>query len=254
MPNPLVLMYHAFGARSAIEDPHNLFVPADAFEQQLTNLLDRGYRPLDEQQFLAGLERRNWPARSFLVTVDDGYLSTVEIAAPILGRLRVPAVVFVLPGMLGATSRWMPEMPDEPLLDRKGIEALLDHGIGIGLHGHDHSSLVAQSESELRRQTVHARRQLTEIIGREPDLFAYPFGDHDAAARQAVADAGFRAAFAIYAADGPYAFPRVDINSLDTPRTFRLKSSRTYPQAKAILDRAPALRRTAHTLLGMARR
>jgi peptidoglycan/xylan/chitin deacetylase (PgdA/CDA1 family) len=254
MSNPLVLMYHAFGRRTEQEDPHNLFVRAEAFEAQLAALLRRGGRPLDEVAFLDGLERGSWPARSFLVTVDDGYVSTLEVAAPILARLEVPATVFVLPGMLGATSRWMPRMPDEPLLDGEGVRDLQRQGIGIGLHGLDHLSLAARSASELHQQVVGARRSLADLIGREPTLFAYPYGEHDPAVRQAVAEAGFRAAFAIYSAGGRYAFPRVDVNSLDTPRTFRLKTSGLFPLAKAALDRTPALRRATHSLLGKARR
>jgi peptidoglycan/xylan/chitin deacetylase (PgdA/CDA1 family) len=254
MSIPLVLMYHAFGVRSQQEDPHNLFVPGDAFENQLRALLRRGCRPLDDLSFLKGLESGGWPPRSFLVTVDDGYVSTLDVAAPILGRLGIPAIVFVLPGMLGARSQWMSDMPDERLLDGDGIRALEHRGISIGLHGCDHHSLVAATPAELRRQTVDARQALTALIGREPALFAYPYGEHDAAARRSVAEAGFRAAFAIYSGGGRYAFPRIDINSLETSRTFRLKSSRLYPRAKAALDRAPALRRTAHALLGKARR
>lgn len=247
-------MYHAFGRRTGPADPHNLFVTGEAFEAQLTALLRRGHRPLDEAGFVAGLERGSWPGRSFFVTVDDGYVSTVDVAAPVLSRLGVPATVFVLPGMLGATSAWMADMPHEPLLDAEGIYGLRRHGIGVGLHGLDHRSLPGLPEPELHRQIVQARDLLAGILGDEPALFAYPYGDHDRAAREAVADAGFRAAFAIYAGADRFAFPRVDVNSLDTPRTFRLKSSHLFPLAKTVLDRAPGLRRATHSLVGRARR
>jgi peptidoglycan/xylan/chitin deacetylase (PgdA/CDA1 family) len=254
MSNPLVLMYHGFGNRPGQDDPHNLFVPEHALEQQLRSLLRRGFRPLDEPAFLAGLEKGRWPRRSFLVTIDDGYVSTLGIAAPILGRLGVPAVLFALPGMLGGTSAWMPEMPHEPLLDGDGLRALPDQGVSIGLHGLDHRSMAGLDDAELHRQTVLARNSLAEITGSEPDLFAYPFGHHDDAARSAVSAAGLRAAFAIYDSRGRFAFSRVDVNALDTPRTFALKTSGSYPRLKAALDRAPAVRRLGHSLLGKARR
>jgi hypothetical protein len=225
VPAPLVLMYHGFGGRSSTQDPQNLFVPADAFEQQMRSLLQRGRTPLDEAAFLEGLRRgRRWPAGAFLVTIDDGY------------------------------SRWMPEMPDEPLLDQHGLRELPDRGVTVGLHGLDHLSLAGRSTDELRRQTVEARQRLTELTGRRPETFAYPFGDHDAAARAAVAEAGFDAAFAIYAGNDALAFPRVDVNALDTPRTFRLKTSRVFPRVKAAVDRTPAVRRLAHSVLGKAER
>lgn len=254
MSTPLVLMYHGFGQRSSTADPQNLFVPGDVFEAQLRTLLQRGRTPLDEAGFLAGLSRGRWPAGSFLVTIDDGYVSTLDIAAPILARLGVPAVMYALPGLLGGTSRWMPEMPDEDLLDRDGLRELPDRGVSVGLHGLDHLSLAGRTEDELRQQTVEARRALTDLMGYEPRTFAYPFGDHDAAARQAVEDAGFPVSFAIYDAHGPLAFPRVDVNALDTPRTFRLKTSKVYPRVKAAVDRAPGVRRLAHSVLGKAAR
>jgi peptidoglycan/xylan/chitin deacetylase (PgdA/CDA1 family) len=254
MSAPLVLMYHGFGTRSAQDDPHHLFVPEDALEQQLRSLLRRGYRPLDEPAFLAGLDTGRWPRRSFLVTIDDGYVSTLEVAAPVLGRLDVPAVLFALPGMLGATSSWMPEMPHEPLLDREALRQLAGQGVSIGLHGWDHRSMAGLDAPELQRQTSVARNSLAEVTGAEPDLFAYPFGHHDEAARRAVEAAGLRAAFAIYDSTGPFAFPRVDVNALDTPRTFGLKTSGWYPKLKAVVDRAPAVRRLGHSLLGKAQR
>lgn len=254
MPHPLVLMYHGFGRRPASADPQNLFVPADALERQLTSLLRRGFRPLDEAAFLVGLERGQWPARSFLVTIDDGYVSTLDIAAPLLSRLHVPAVLFALAGMLGGTSEWMPEMPPEPLLDRTGLRELRSAGISVGVHGLDHTSLSGRDAVELRRQTAEARACLADVVGYAPTVFAYPFGDHDAPARQAVAAAGFAAAFAIYDRHGQHALPRVDVNAIDTDRTFRLKTSRVFPPAKALLDRAPGLRRLAHTAVGRARR
>ncbi|NEK84285.1 polysaccharide deacetylase family protein [Blastococcus saxobsidens] len=254
MSVPLVLMYHGFGTRPASEDPHNLFVPEAAFDQQLRALLGRGFRPLDGPSFLAGLRSGRWPARSFLVTIDDGYVSTLEVAAPVLGRLDVPAVLFALPGMLGATSSWMPEMPHERLLDAEGLARLPGMGVSIGLHGWDHRSMAALATAELHRQTTVARAALAEVTGEEAALFAYPFGSHDAAARKAVADAGMSAAFAIYDSTGPFALPRVDINALDTPRTFALKTSGWYPRLKSVLDRAPALRRLGHSLAGKARR
>jgi peptidoglycan/xylan/chitin deacetylase (PgdA/CDA1 family) len=148
----------------------------------------------------------------------------------------------------------MPEMPDELLLDGDQLRRLPRWGITVGLHGLDHTSLAGLDAPELRRQVVEARQALADVVGHEPTLFAYPFGAHDAAARRAVGEAGFTAAFAIYSHCGPHALPRVDVNALDTERTFRLKTSRVYPPAKTLLDRTPAVRRLAHTVLGKAAR
>jgi peptidoglycan/xylan/chitin deacetylase (PgdA/CDA1 family) len=252
--NPLVLMYHGFGQRPPTSDPHNLFVPEESLVSQIRSLLDRGYHPLDETAFIEGLRRGAWPRRSFLVTIDDGYVSTLEIAGPALARLGVPAVLFALPGRLAGTSAWMSEMPHERLLSAEQLRELPAFGITVSSHGTDHRSMVGLDPAELHRQTVEARTALADLTGRVPGLFAYPFGYHDAAARRAVADAGFAAAFAIYDRAGPFALPRVDVNATDTPRSFALKTSGLYPAAKVVLDRVPAVRRLGHSLVGRAAR
>jgi peptidoglycan/xylan/chitin deacetylase (PgdA/CDA1 family) len=248
---PTVLMYHAFGQRSADADPHNLFVPQEAFAWQVSEIARRG--PLDLNGFLAARNGRG--ARGTLVTIDDGYVSTLDVAAPMLARAGVPAVLFLPPGRLGATSAWMPEMPDERLLAPDRLRELADHGIEVGAHGFDHTDMAGMTPEELRRHTVEAATALADHTGRRPRSFAYPRGVHDAAARAAVEAAGYEVAFSVYdARGGRWAVPRADVNALDTRRTFRLKCVPWFPAAKHALDHAPAVRRLLHRGVGTARR
>jgi peptidoglycan/xylan/chitin deacetylase (PgdA/CDA1 family) len=253
--HPLVLYYHAFGTRSADEDPHNLFVPADAFAAQLERLRSDGWRPLDLDGYLAGWDGRTWPRRSVLLTIDDAFVSTLEIAAPVLREHRTPAVLFAPGGLVGGRSTWMPAMPDEPLLDADGLRALADYDIEIGVHGWDHSALDRRTPDELRRQCVDPRDLLTGLLGHRPRAFAYPSGRYDAAAVEAVRAAGYDIAFATETGwgGGRYLVPRVGVNATDTPRTFRLKLHRAWPRAQRVLDRVPRLRSLAHRLIGSAR-
>lgn len=249
-PGPLVLMYHGIGERAAAVDPYNLFVPAERFRAQLRWLLSRCYRPLDLQGFLAW---RGGP-RSVLVTFDDGYASVLTEAYPVLAELGFPAAVFVLAGLLGGRSQWMAEMPAEPLLDADGVRRLASSGIDVGLHGMDHTTMAGLDAAGLRRQTVVAGDLLEAASGVRPAAFAYPGGHHDAAARAAVAAAGFSAAFATYDGAGRFAIPRVDVNALDTARSFRLKTLAAYPSVRRALGRLPAARAGLHSLVGRAGR
>lgn len=249
-----MLLYHAVGTRSHEADPFNLFVPPDAFEAQLRALRGAGWTFLDGDAWLTGLERGRWPRRSVLVTFDDGYESTLSGAAPLLRRHGVPAVVFVCSGLLGGTSEWMTETR-EPLLDAQGVRALAAAGLEVGAHGVDHRSMVGLGPAELAEQVAGPRRALADVLGVAPRLLAYPFGDHDAAARDAAASAGFRAAFATYTGgSGRFAVTRVDVNALDTPRTFRLKTLRPYPFVRRHAGRAPAARAVMHSVVGKASR
>jgi len=248
---PLVLMYHGVGSRPAAADPYNLFVPAGALRAQLRWLLDRGWQPLRLAEYLAD---RSGPGRRFLVTFDDGYRSVHDVALPLLRELGVPATVFLCAGLLGDRSRWMPDLPDEPLVTRAEAVALRVGGLDIGLHGMDHTVLAGLPPAELRRQTGLAADRMLAELGERPSAYAYPCGVHDEPARAAVAAAGMRVAFATYHSAGRYAVPRVDVNATDNPRTFSLKTVRGYPRLRQLSGAVPGLRPTLHALLGVGPR
>lgn len=245
----LVLMYHGFGERSAEEDPCRLCTPRAALQQQLTWLLRHGYQAVHLDGFLRGPDLgRRPPSRSFLVTIDDGYVSTLDVAAPLLAGLGVPAVLFALPGCLGGQATWGTGTRPEPLLDADGLRELTAMGVTVGCHGWDHRSMVGLDATELRRQTTQAGTALADVTGTFPPVFAYPFGDHDAAARRAVAAAGFRAAFAVYHAVDPFSRPRVSVDRGDSLLTFRIKTSAPYVRAKVAYNGSSTARRTLHTV------
>ncbi len=247
---PLVLMYHGVGRRPARQDPHCLFVPPDTLYRQLRGLLDRGWMPLTLGRYLRG----DFPRRSVLVTFDDGYQATLDEGLPVLRKLGFPATAFVLSGVLGGTSTWMAEMPDEPLLDAEGVRALADSGLDVECHGWDHSDLVNARAGTLARNLMDAAAVLADITGKRARAFAYPYGTHDAAARRAVAEAGFEIAFSVHDGAGRYAIPRVDINATETDATFRLKTWWGYPAIRRMSGAVPSLRPALHSLIGRAHR
>lgn len=254
MAHPLVLMWHGFGRRTSEQDPYNLFVDEDAFARQLAHLRSRGSTFLDLDGFLEGLRSRQWPRRSVLVTIDDAYTSTLDVAAPRLRDAGIPALLFVPSARLGRTSDWMPEMSHETLLSASQLANLPAYGIEVGVHGLDHTLLPGLAPDELRRHVEDAREQLAHVLGVRPRCFAYPEGKHDAAARDAVRDAGYDVAFSVHEAGGRWAVPRIDVNGSDTERTFALKCTRWWPVAARVAAATPRLRRLAHRIIGSARR
>jgi peptidoglycan/xylan/chitin deacetylase (PgdA/CDA1 family) len=246
---PVVLMYHGFAMARRVEDRENLLVPSDALRAQLDHLRSRRFQALDLDGYLGTLNGRVRPGRSFLLTADDGYRSFGEIAAPLLAAARVPSVLFVPPAVLGGTSRWVPEIADEPLLDPDALRGLTGMGVEVGVHGLDHTSLVGLSDAELVRQTTNARQQVADLTGAPPRAFAFPFGEFDRRACQAVAAAGFEVAFSVFDDAGRYAISRVDVNASDNGPSFRLKLVPGYRRWWRASNRLGPVRRTAGRLL-----
>lgn len=247
-PSPLVLLYHGFGSRPPADDPHNLFVPLADLDRQL-RLLSRLFRPLDLDGYLAGLDSRRWPRRSVLVTIDDGYRSTLTHAAPLFARHRVPAVLFVPPARLGGSSGWMPEMPQEELLLPEEVADLRCRGIEVGVHGMDHTLLSGLTSDELVRQVSEARVALADLVGTLPRAFAYPGGVFDAATVRAVEREGYDIAFSVEAGGhGRLSVSRRAVNARDAPLTFAVKLFPGFDRFWAATARRPRLRRLGATV------
>lgn len=96
--NIVILRYH-----SIKEDPRPyedligeaIIHTVDVFKKQM-EILARRYNPIsidDLYLYLKG--EKTLPARSVLVTFDDGYADNLELAAPILNQYEIPATIYV---------------------------------------------------------------------------------------------------------------------------------------------------------------
>lgn len=241
-PRPVVLMYHAFTERPRADDPHRLFVTEAALREQIGYLRDHRWTALTLDEYLPPLDGGPWPQRAVLFTADDGHLSFVTIAAPLLAAASIPSLLFVAPDLVGRRSSWMPELPDEPIADRSMLGDLAALKVEVGVHGWDHTSMIGMSERELLRHTQEARERVAEMIGYLPRAFAYPYGDFDEAARCAVQAAGFEVGFSVFRDAGRHAVSRVDVNARDTARSFRLKLLPGYRRLWRATGSVPQLR------------
>ncbi|PRY63675.1 polysaccharide deacetylase [Knoellia remsis] len=250
---PLVLMYHGLGVVPRELDPAHLFVPVAAFAAQLDRLACKGFELIDESAYLDVLDGRAAHPRGVLVTFDDGYCSILEHAAPVLAQRDAPAICFVSPGLAGQSAA-PAAAPAYQLMDDDEMRALAQTRVALGCHSWTHDSMVDMSDACLDEATTQARERMRQVLGRTPRTYAYPYGDHDARARQAVREAGFECAFATYTGGGRFAIPRIDVNAGDTPRTFDLKLQRAYPLARRALGHVPRVRSFVHDLVGHAER
>jgi peptidoglycan/xylan/chitin deacetylase (PgdA/CDA1 family) len=245
-------MYHYFGDAPGA-DPEKLFVRERAFTAQLEHLRRRGWRPLSLDGYLAALDGQPTPRRSYLLTIDDGHESVARVA-PLLAEAEVPSVLFVCPGLLGDRARWAEAYPQERLLSAGQLQNLAGAGMELGVHGWDHTRMSGMDEDTLRRHVTEARTALEAATAVRARAFAYPYGTHDAAARRAVAAAGYRTAFAVAREHGRFAVDRVFVQSTDSLLAFRLKLSLGYRLLSRAAGRAWRLRHAVRAGIALVRR
>lgn len=80
-------------------------------------------------------------------------------------------------------------------LDRRGIEALVAAGMGVGFHTLRHHVLFSLPYDELEAELTDGRDELEAVVGRRVGLFAYPHGKADRRIAAMVRRAGYVAAF-----------------------------------------------------------
>jgi peptidoglycan/xylan/chitin deacetylase (PgdA/CDA1 family) len=243
---PPVLMYHGFGRRAPPDDPNYLFVPLEDFEAQVV-FLARWLQPLDLRAYLAGLHAGRWPRRAVLLTIDDGYASTLTGAAPILARHAVPAVLFVPPRRVGGSSDWIQATPNETLLTAAELRELPRLGIDVQVHGMTHRSLLGLSRDELNTEVAESRDALADIMGEGPSrTLAYPEGMFDRTVVEAVRRAGYEAAFSVFEGGaGRYSITRRPVTPLDSLLAFRLKLAPGFESMWRATALMPRVRRMA---------
>ena len=209
-----ILMYHAVA--DVTDDPYSLAVSPDRLDRQLRTLRRLGLRGVsvgDLVDATAAGRARGLVGLSF----DDGYAGLTEHALPALRRHGFGATVFVVTERLGGSNDW-DNGPVWPLLDPEGVRRLAAEGIEIGSHTATHARLAGQEPGRLKTEVTGSRDQLAELLGAPPCGFAYPYGSLDAAAVEAVRDAGYAYACAVSpprSGASPHALPRSYVGERD---------------------------------------
>lgn len=220
---PLVLMYHSVSPYD--EDPYEVTVSPERFEQHMRWLFERGMRGVAMGELLgAAVEGR---ARRLVgLTFDDGYEDFLTYALPVLEHYGFTATVFALAGRLGGRNEWDRPGPEKALLTASEVRRVAKSGMEIGSHGLDHVTLPEADDTQLRAETIHSRAILQDLVGQQIKGFCYPYGKLDARVVEAVRAAGYSYACAIgpSRAIGRHAIPRTYVHDGDS--SWRLDAKR----------------------------
>ncbi|MGY3056225.1 peptidoglycan/xylan/chitin deacetylase (PgdA/CDA1 family) [Streptomyces sp. TE3672] len=178
-----ILMYHL------VQDlPGPMAVPPDRFVRQMELLADGPYTVVDEDALHTMVARGiPLPADAVLLTFDDGYANTIDTVLPVLERLGLPAVMAVCGGYLTDDRPARLPHPVQEVADLGQVERWLASGRTVAAHTHTHRRLTALSDLALAWQIAGDREVLTELLGRPPRTFAYPYGAYDARVQRTVA-------------------------------------------------------------------
>lgn len=123
-----------------------------------------------------------WPE----VTFDDGHLSNIEFAAPILQARKLSARFFLTAGWIGKKRGFM---------TWSDVHALIKMDQTIGAHGWTHALLTHCSEEELHTELSTARLTLEDKLGTAITTMSLPGGRYNRRVLAACTKAGYTQVF-----------------------------------------------------------
>lgn len=191
-----ILMYHGVHAGAHAPghyDPVYSVRPGD-FARQLDWLQDNGYRAL--RLDAACRDIASVDSRRVVVSFDDGDVSNIEIALPLLQARGFIAEFFITSDFIGRPGR----------LSAADVRSLAAAGMGVGAHGRSHALLEDLDAAALGVELRDSKRTLEKILGHEVDALALPGGRGGERERRAALDLGYK--YLLGSVPGPNAAPR----------------------------------------------
>ena len=202
----IVLAYHHFLPREKKEKYYkdNYYVmPTEQFEEQMKYLHDNGYVSIKPEVLECYLNNTcDIPEKSFLITIDDGNISSYYEVLPILEKNNYSAINFVISGRIKENVPTLEESDlntfyylDEYLLD----DIVNNHQLMvIGSHS---NNLHDQDKDGKKYYELKNYEELLDDSKKSKELLfdtkylAYPYGSTNDIYKKAVKDAGFSMAF-----------------------------------------------------------
>ncbi len=168
----------------------SMSVTPSIFEQQIRYLAEHGWSSIGLSQVGEMLREGRKPSRkSVVLTFDDAMSSVLEYADPILQNYGMTGTTFVVTGQVGQNPEWYrlhPRYRAIPLLSRRGLDCLAEHGWEIHPHTHEHPVLTHLPVDMQVEQILKSRECIRSWFGTAGDVLAYPFGQCDASTREAM--------------------------------------------------------------------
>ena len=218
-----VLMYHyVYSADNPPSELNGNYLLDTKLDEQMQYLNDNGYYypsfP-EVQAFILG--KHSLPAKSVVLTFDDGEDGTLGFLDQLAAKHKIPVTSFMICSDTAAAANKVVQYAS-PYVEYESHSISMHQAGGTVGHG---GRISAMTKDEI----VSDLRDSATIVG-SGQAFAYPFGDTTAEGQQAVTEAGLCCAFTTkndwcYIGDDVTALNRVRISGEYTMDSFAILTS-----------------------------
>lgn len=122
---------------------------------------------------------------SLSITFDDGYLSNLKLAAPLLYEAQMPFTIFMISDFV--------DSKHVEYLNKEHLRELVSNPlVTIGGHGKTHRPLAELPFNEAREELRISKLELENILGREVTTMSFPHGSFNAQLLEAARELGYK--------------------------------------------------------------
>lgn len=221
-----ILCYHNFNPTV----PGSMNMTPKKFESQVKWLKDNGYTviPLNEAvKYLSGT-RSSLPAKSVVITVDDGWQSAYTYLFPLVRKYNIPVTLFIYPQTISNGKHAM-TWDELKKLQNTGLFDIQSHTYSHPNFKQEKKMLsLSRYKKFVTFELVNSKEILENKLGKKITLLAWPFGIYDDYLEQEANKAGYVMAFSIDASTAnkshnAMAQPRFMILAPQSMKTFSKK-------------------------------
>lgn len=164
------------------------------FQSQFETIA-KHYSYIDLDSAFKFFKKKQILKNKFSIAFDDGYTDAIK-ALDFLSKKSAQATLFIPTNYIGKDNIWNHKATYiSSVLDNKQIRQLSKEGHLIASHSKTHQCLTKLSDKEIITELLESKKTLEQIINKDVNFFAYPFGYHDSRTRKLTAKY-YKAAFA----------------------------------------------------------
>ena len=163
-------MYHKVSASAS----SGLTISTERLEEQFRFLAENGYHTyhFSELSQLQTLPKK----KNIVITFDDGYVSQLEFAVPLLNKYGLKATFFIPLKYMGAEDKW--NKITAPIMDADTLKTLDTTVIELAYHSYEHKKYIELSPDQIEVDTQKAFAAIPEHGLSLGPYLAYPFGKY----------------------------------------------------------------------------
>ncbi len=200
------MLYHKIDLPTADVKIRGAFTYPGKFENQISYLKKKGFEFYTAGELIKFyLINGEFPKKSVVVTFDDGWKDNYTNAFPILKKYGAKATIFLVPACVGKTTDKVTaegERSREHLSENDILEMSESGVFEFASHSFNHKLFHQITDEEIEFEVTESKNFSENLTQKDCSVFAYPAGFFTDYAKNALRNAGYKAAFTtIYGAE-----------------------------------------------------